>query len=126
MDLSPRELGLSWLFVTIIGFLLWPPRFVYWTEIVEYTGETVLIAIIGIISVLLGLAFMRYSGVSILNYISGGIVSYISGMVLIELFIHPVSPVHFVLYGILLFWILAGGASWYICTEIVEFGKDKD
>lgn len=106
-----KEIVFSGIFAFVTGFVLWPPRDNYWMIVDErLSGDwgMVIIIIVLLLSIIFGFIFGKVTDVRLFNFISGGVIMYLIGMWLIEIEIDPISPVHLLLYGLLLA-TLAGG-----------------
>ncbi len=106
-----KEILISCLFIFIVGFIIWPPYDTFWSGIYSVFGETTLILAILLMSVLFSSVFGGLSGVGLFNFVSSSVIVYIISMWAIERILEPNSPVHFILYGIILFGFIIGVAT---------------
>lgn len=97
-------------FAFVAGYALWPPRNVYWDVIFSGDGGILLIALLLFLSLLLGAVFGAITGIRLTTFVSGGCIAYFVGMWLIERVLDPISPVHFIGYGVLLVGLVVGVA----------------
>ncbi|UWG46772.1 hypothetical protein HSRCO_0476 [Halanaeroarchaeum sp. HSR-CO] len=109
MHRTLRETGFGWAFVLLAGWVLWPPRAVYWSALAEIVGAPLTLVLVGALAVGLGFAVGVLRGVAIRPFVAGALLAYGSGMLAIEVVVRPESPVHLLLYGALL-GCLVGGA----------------
>ena len=109
MQKSLRDTALSVVFGILIGWILWPPRTVYWQSLADYVGEPITLLVVGILAVGFGFVFVYLTSVSIRPFIAGAVIAYVVGMSAIELVLTPASPVHLILDAGLLLCILVGG-----------------
>lgn len=109
--LDLKEIVFSGIFAFITGFILWPPRSNYWMTVNERLGGEwgmIIIITVFILSIIFGFIFGKVTDVQLFNFISGGIIVYLIGMWMIEMEINPTSPVHLLLYGLLLVTLASG------------------
>ena len=104
-----REIALSWIFVLLVGWILWPPRAVYWQSLAKYVGDPLTLLTVGILALGSGFAFVHLTTVQARPLVAGAGLAYLSGMVVIETVLAPDSPVHLILYGGLLLCLVSGG-----------------
>lgn len=109
MQKTLRDVALSWIFVLLAGWTLWPPRAVYWQSLAKYVGDPLTLLIVGILAIGFGFAFERLTAFQAMAFIIGAGLAYLSGMIAIETVLAPDSPVHLILYGGLLLGIGGGG-----------------
>lgn len=102
------DTALSFGFVILGGWILWPPRAVYWQLLADYVGEPITLLVVGILAVGFGFVFVSLTSVSVRPFVGGAVIAYIVGMGAIELVLMPDSPVHLILYAGLLLCFLAG------------------
>ncbi|PCR90797.1 hypothetical protein [Natrinema ejinorense] len=86
----------------VVGYALWPPRHVYWEGVARVIGEPLTLALVGLLAVGVGLVAGGLLEFSIVEFVAGGVIAYAAGMALIEYVLTTDSPVHFLLYGVLL------------------------
>ena len=109
MQKTLREAALSWVFVLLGGWVLWPPRAVYWQTLAEYVGDPLTLLVVGILAVGFGFIFVHVTTVQMRPFVAGSVLSYLTGMLAIKAVLAPDSPVHLILYGGLLLCIDSGG-----------------
>lgn len=107
-------------FVFIAGFSLWPPGAVYWEALSAVVGPVMTLAIVIGFAAVLGGTFAWATDVDVLSFVLGGLVAYAGWMVAIELTMTPDSPVHFILYGLLLICMTAGAVLWDLRVSITS------
>lgn len=110
---SIKEIAVSGVFAFVAGFFVWPPRYNYWASLYDAFGissDYVLLAVMLLFSILLGAGFERITDVRLLNFVVGGLIAYLIGMWWIEREMEPISPVHLILYGVVLVGFVAGVA----------------
>ena len=102
-------------FAFVAGAVLWPPGAVYWTAVAAVVGDGVTLALVGVLAIVLGAAFVHATGVAVPWFAAGGAVAYVVGMIVVDVGFDPASPVHYVLYGALLVALVAGAAvsTWW-------------
>lgn len=105
--MEPREIGASAAVALLAGALVWPPveGLRYWTRL-EPIGDAVVIPV-AVVSVLLGAGFARFVPVAPRSFAVGATGAYLGAMGAIAL-TGPESPVHLVLYGIVLLGLIVG------------------
>jgi hypothetical protein len=108
MALRPREVLYSVVFALVAGTILWPPasELVYW-DVFDAIGDAVILVVLGT-SVAVGFVFAVFTTVSPQSFAVGGTLAYLIGMGAIEVALTPESPVHFLLYGIILIGMCVG------------------
>lgn len=104
------EVVIGGVFAFVAGYALWPPRNVYWGVIFGGDGGILLIALLMFLPLLLGAVFGAITGIRLTTFVSGGGIAYLVGMWLIERVYDPISPVHFIGYGVLLVGFIVGVA----------------
>lgn len=105
-----KEVVLSGVFAFVAGFCLWPPRRNYWASLLGPSSGYIAIAVVILLSILLGTGFEQITDVRLLSFVVGGIIAYIVGMWWIEIEMEPISPVHLILYGVVLIGLVGGVA----------------
>lgn len=119
MERSVEGVLLSWGLVLVAGAALWPPRAVYWEAVAARVGETLTLALVGLVAVGLGAAAVGGTRIQVQSFVTGGLLAYGSGMAAIEVVVSPASPVHLIWYGVLLCCFVCGGLLW---EGVVRFG----
>ena len=109
MQESVRDTARSFVFVILAGWMLWPPRAVYWQPLSDYVGEPITVLCIGMLAIGFGVIFGYLASVSARSFIVGAVIAYLTGMGAIELVLSPDSPVHLLLYAGLVLCFLGGG-----------------
>lgn len=110
MALNPRAVVASAVVAFLAGLVLWPPRAVYWTRLADVVGDALTLAVVCLLAVALGAAFVWLAGVDVPSFAVGGLVAYAVGMVAIEVWLVPDSPAHLVWYAALLVCLVGGVA----------------
>lgn len=108
MALHPTAILRSAVFTLVAGVILWPPvsELQYWS-IFDRFGDAVILLVLAV-SVAVGVGFGALTKVSPRSFAVGGMLAYLLGMGGIETVLAPDSPVHFLLYGIILLGMAAG------------------
>lgn len=93
------------------------PKYNYWPSYSDNfhfgpieIAETETIALVIILSIVFGGAIVTVENTKLPNFIGGGVVAYVAGMIAIENVYQPSSPVHLVLYGVMLLCFITGAA----------------
>lgn len=108
--------------VLVVGYLLWPPGYVYWDGLVDRLGAVATLAVVAGLAAGVGAWFARTSAIALRHLLAGGVVAYVAGMAAIEAVIAPASPVHLVWYAVLLVALLGGGLAWRVFER---FGRSR-
>jgi hypothetical protein len=108
MALHRRDILSSAAFVLVAGAILWPPapELLYW-NLFAAIGDCVLLLVFGA-SVAVGSVFGAVTTVSLRSFVVGGTLAYLGGMAGLEVALTPESPVHFLLYGVILLGMCIG------------------
>ena len=116
MTLHPRDILRSAVFALVAGAILWPPasELVYWTAVAAL-GDAVILLVLGA-SVAVGFVFGVLTTVSPRSFAVGGTLTYLIGMSAFEITLTPDSPVHFLLYGVILIGMCIGVSSTQLVT----------
>lgn len=82
--------------------ILWPPvsELLYWS-VFDGIGDAVILPVL-VLSVAIGAGFGAFTSTSPRSFAVGGTLAYLIGMGGIEVVLTPDSPVHFLLYGVIL------------------------
>lgn len=105
---TARAVGVSAAFAAVAGFVLWPPRAVYWTAAAAAVGTVATLALVALAALALGAAFGSATGVDGRAFAAGTAVAYVAGMAAIEVVVSPDGPAHLVLYGGIAACLVAG------------------
>ncbi|WP_132057904.1 hypothetical protein [Halorussus amylolyticus] len=111
MSRDVPEILLSGILAFVVGYLIWPPRRVYWTAVSDVVGVPVTLLLVAGVCVGVGVVVCLFASISPRNFAGGGLVAYLVGMVLIESILVPDSPVHLLLYGGVLVCLVVGVAA---------------
>lgn len=111
MHVDWRDVAVSAAFVFFAGLALWPPRAVYWAELTPLLGPGPTILLVGVVAVVLGVAFEYLADVDVEDVAVGAVIAYVVGASLIALLLGADSPVHLVWYALLGLCMFAGVAS---------------
>lgn len=116
MVLSTRAILRDTAFALVAGVVLWPPvsELLYWS-VFESIGDAVVLLVLAA-SVAVGAGFCAVTTVSPRSFAVGGTTAYLVGMGLIQGVLTPDSPVHFLLYGV----ILVGMETGVIVVAVAE------
>jgi hypothetical protein len=108
MSLHSREIAASALFALVAGAAVWPPveGLLYWTAL-GALGDAVLVPV-GLLAALLGAGFARTIPVAPRSFALGATGAYLVGMGVVEWWLGPDSPVHLLLYGVVLIGLAVG------------------
>jgi hypothetical protein len=102
------DMVVSGLLIFAVGFVLWPPRFVYWTAVSAHFGVGLVMMIILGLCLGVGMAVRQFTRITPLRFVIGGTIAYVLGMALIESRMWPDSPVHLLVYGLFLLCMSVG------------------
>lgn len=102
MVLNLRAILRDAVFAFVAGVVLWPPvsELLYWS-IFDNVGDAVILLVL-VASVAVGAGYGAFTTVTPQSFAVGGTLSYLIGMGGIEAVLTPDSPVHFLLYGVIL------------------------
>lgn len=102
MVLTPRAILRDAVFALVASVVLWPPvsELLYWS-VFESIGDAVILLVLAA-SVAVGAGFGAFSTASPQSFAVGGTLAYLVVMGVIEAVLTPDSPVHFLLYGVIL------------------------
>lgn len=116
MVLTPRAILRDAVFALVAGVVLWPPvsELLYWS-VFDRIGDAVILLVLAA-SVAVGAGFGAFTTVSPRSFAVGGTLAYLVGMGVIEAVLTPDSPVHFLLYGV----ILVGMETGVIVVAVAE------
>ncbi|ATW87951.1 hypothetical protein halTADL_1158 [Halohasta litchfieldiae] len=105
------EISVSTVVSFVVGYLLWPPRAVYWAALVPFLGSPATVGIVFLTAAVAGavVAWSRPYRLSSVTY--GGLLAYVFGMLGIELAVSADSPVHLFFYATLLVCFVLGAAA---------------
>lgn len=105
---TPRAILRDVVFAVVAGVVLWPPvpELLYWS-IFEPIGDAVILLVL-VASVAVGVGFGASTSVTPQSFAVGGTLGYLGGMGGIEALLTPDSPVHFLLYGVILIGMETG------------------
>jgi len=94
----------------VVGYLLWPPRAVYWATLAPFIGGPATVGVVFFTAAVAGavVAWHRPYRLSSITY--GGLLAYVFGMLAIELSVPSDSPVHLLVYTALLVCFVLGAA----------------
>ena len=108
MSLHLRQVAASALFALVAGAVVWPPveELVYWTAL-EPIGDAVVVPV-ALVSALLGAGFARLVPVAPRSFALGATGAYLAGMGVAEVWLGPESPVHLLLYSVVLIGLAVG------------------
>jgi len=108
MSLRPRRIVASALFALLAGAVVWPPveGLLYWTAL-DALGDAVVVPV-ALCSALLGAGFARRYPVDPRSFTMGATGAYLLAMGAVEWLLGPDSPVHFVLYSVVLIGLAVG------------------
>jgi len=112
MDRRLHELLSSIAAITVAVLVLWPPvdALQWWTLLPErFQGDFVLLGLFFGLGTLAGVIITAFAGIRPRYLLAGGTVAYVGAMVTIEVLFTPESPVHLLLYAVILVSILCGG-----------------
>ena len=82
-----------------VGYVLWPPRRVYWQSVAAIVGDATVLALVALLATAVGMGAAIVLEYSIREFIVGSLVAYAVGMGLVEAVFETDSPVHVLLYG---------------------------
>lgn len=105
---GPLETLISGVLIFLAGYLIWPPRDVYWGAVADVVGVSLTFLIIAGICLGFGIVVRRTTPIKSVNFVIGGLIAYIIGMSLIEGTFDPISPVHLYAYGVMLVLMIFG------------------
>ncbi|AGB32257.1 hypothetical protein Natpe_2441 [Natrinema pellirubrum DSM 15624] len=91
-----------------VGYVLWPPGYVYWTRVADVLGEPLTLALVALLAAVGGAVATLRLAVPLADLVAGSVLAYAVGMALLESVITADSPVHFLLYGGLVLWYWLG------------------
>lgn len=99
---------LSGLFALLAGAVVWPPveGLLYWTAF-DALGDAVILPVL-LVSALLGAGFAYLTPIEPRSFAIGATGAYLLGMGIVRVGLAPDSPVHFVLYSVVLIGLAIG------------------
>ncbi|MFB6256805.1 MAG: hypothetical protein ABEH58_08815 [Haloplanus sp.] len=110
MALHRRAVARSAVAAVLAGFVLWPPRAVYWMRLAAVVGDAPTLALVALLAVGLGAVLARAAGADLPSFAVGGVIAYAVGMAAIEMLLSPGGPVYLVWYAALLACLVGGVA----------------
>lgn len=119
------ETLVSGILIFLAGYLIWPPRDVYWVAISDKLGESLTILIVVGICIGFGIVVRGTTPITSIHFAIGGLIAYFIGMSLIEGAIDPISPVHFYGYGLMLLFMMFGHNTRKIIDLFLDFFKER-
>ncbi|QLG28388.1 hypothetical protein HUG10_12885 [Halorarum halophilum] len=105
-----------------IGYLLWPPfpgQF-YWGAVSDVVGGFVTLLVIIGLCFSFGFIVRNTTPITSVNFAIGSLLAYLVGMYLIAATMEPDSPVHWLVYGLMLAGTIFGHAP----SEILDAAID--
>ncbi|WP_455448391.1 hypothetical protein [Natrinema thermotolerans] len=77
-----------------VGYVLWPPGYVYWTRVADVLGEPLSLALVALLAAAGGAVATLRLAVPLAELVAGSVIAYAVGMALLEAAITADSPVH--------------------------------
>lgn len=108
MNTSSRQIAASALFALLAGAVVWPPveGLLYWAAL-EPIGDAVVVPVL-LVSAALGAGFARLYPVEPRAFTMGATGAYLLAMGVVRWWLAPDSPVHLVLYSVVLIGLAVG------------------